>query len=126
MRTLNRLLVKINVEACDLRHHMDQHGFTYYGVGGTHLRKITRASQIQYVHILVDVLAVETSENEYSAVSQNRHMVSSRRQELTRHGLGLERQRDWGEMLSVQNESHASLGSPRLKNNMSELYELPS
>ena len=44
---------------------------------GAYLRKITGTSQVQDVHVLVDVLAVEPPENEYPTVSQKRHMISS-------------------------------------------------
>ena len=77
--TLNFLLVKIDMEACDLKGNVYQHGVTYNDINGAYLCKIPRTSQIQDVHVLVDVLAIEPPKHEYPAISQNRHMISSRR-----------------------------------------------
>lgn len=71
------LLVKINVEACDLGNRelaTDLHP-TAWKVA--YLREITRTSQVQDIHVLVDVLAVEPSKNKYPTISQKRHMIPS-------------------------------------------------
>jgi len=39
-------------------------------MGRPYLRKITGTSQIQDMHILVDVLAIESSKNEYPTICQ--------------------------------------------------------
>ena len=76
--TLNFLLVKINMEACDLERNVHQHGFTYNDTNGAYLCKIPRTSQIQDVYVLVDVLAIEPPKHEYPAISKNRDMIPSR------------------------------------------------
>ena len=37
-------------------------------IGWTYLRKVTRAGQIQDMHILVDILTIEPSKNKYPAI----------------------------------------------------------
>lgn len=57
---------------------MNKHGLGLKSMALSYLRKITRAGQIQDVYILVDVLAIEPSKNEYPAICQKRHMISPR------------------------------------------------
>ena len=57
---------------------MNNHEPAFNDITCAHLSKVTRTGQVQDVHVLVDVLAIETSENEYPAISQKRYMISPR------------------------------------------------
>jgi hypothetical protein len=52
------------------RHHVDKRGLTLKNIKVSHLRKIARTSQIQNVHVLVYVLAVESPEDKDPTISE--------------------------------------------------------
>lgn len=74
---VNFLLIKVNMETCNLGSRISI-TTNLHLIKSTYLRKITGTGQVQDVHILVDILTIEPSKNEYPTIREKRNVISSR------------------------------------------------